>query len=135
MVFFQANRIKAWLEQQELLVLQEQQLVQKLRQRQGLRLEQQEQQELLVLQQQLGLLQEQELLLFYRKQPKQQQRSQLPKREICSFLKTKVSDEKFPEIIQAACCEDLAISIRTLIASGRIIQCKTQQTRVNPDAS
>jgi hypothetical protein len=30
-----------------------------------------------------------ELLLFYRKQPKQQQRSRLPKREICSFLKTK----------------------------------------------
>ena len=99
MAFFQANRIKAWLEQQELLVLQEQQL---------------------------GLLQEQELLLFYRKQPKQQQRSQLPKREICSFLKTKVSDEKFPEIIHAASYKDLATSIRTLIASGRIIQCESQ---------
>ena len=124
MVFFQANRIKAWLEQQELLVLQEPRLEQKLHQQQGLRLEQQE---LLVLQEpRLVLLQEQELLLFYRKQPKQQQRSQLPKREICSFLKTKVSDEKFPEIIHAASYKDLAISIRTLIASGRIIQCETQ---------
>jgi hypothetical protein len=30
---------------------------------------------------------EQELLLFYRRQPKRQQRSLRPKREICSFLK------------------------------------------------
>ena len=33
----------------------------------------------------------QELLLSYRKQPEQQQRSRLPKRETCSFLETKVS--------------------------------------------
>jgi hypothetical protein len=36
------------------------------------------------LQQQLVL--EQAFLLSYRKQPGQQQRSELPKREICSFL-------------------------------------------------
>lgn len=37
------------------------------------------------------LVREQELLLSYRKQPEQQQRSRLPKRETCSFLETKVS--------------------------------------------
>jgi hypothetical protein len=35
--------------------------------------------------------QQQELLLSYRKQPEQQQRSRLPKRETCSFFNTKVS--------------------------------------------
>lgn len=34
---------------------------------------------------------EQALLLFYRKRPGRRQRSRLPKREICSFLKGRVS--------------------------------------------
>jgi len=33
----------------------------------------------------------QALLLFYRKRPGRRQRSRLPKREICSFLKGRVS--------------------------------------------
>ena len=58
-----------------------QKLEQQKRQQQAQRLEQQQAQVQL----------EQQLLLFYRKQPKQQQRSQQPKREICSFLKKLIS--------------------------------------------
>ncbi|MFO1261818.1 MAG: hypothetical protein U1E84_00515 [Rhodoferax sp.] len=50
-----------------------------------------EQQQEPVREQQREPVREQELLLSYRKQPEQQQRSRLPKRETCSFLETKVS--------------------------------------------
>jgi hypothetical protein len=44
------------------------------------------------------------VLLFYRKQPKQQQRSQLPKRGICSFQcpkgLRKVRKSQLPEIVK-----------------------------------
>jgi hypothetical protein len=66
-------------------------LARKLQEQQELRLEQQQELQQRVLGQQRELEQQQELLLFYRKQPGQQQRSQLPKREICSFLSSKVS--------------------------------------------
>jgi len=55
------------------------------------RLEQMRQQQVLERVQQQVLERVQELvLLFYRKQPRQQQRSQLPKRGICSFQSPKV---------------------------------------------
>jgi hypothetical protein len=68
-------------------------LARKLQEQQELRLEQQQelQQRVLGQQRERELEQQQELLLFYHKQPGQQQRSQLPKREICSFLSSKVS--------------------------------------------
>ena len=54
-----------------------------------------QQQELQMLREQQQELQQQErereLPLSYRKQPGQRQRSELPKREFCSFLNQKVS--------------------------------------------
>lgn len=73
-VFFVCKQIIAWLAR-KLQALREQQ--QELQQREPLQEQEQQLRE-----------QQQELLLFYRKQPGQQQRSRLPKREICSFLKT-----------------------------------------------
>jgi hypothetical protein len=47
--------------------------------------------------------QQQELLLSYRKQPEQRQRSRLPKRETCSFLKYQSElTKQFPEIVEVA---------------------------------
>lgn len=66
-------------------------------QQQELRGQQEQQREL---QQEREREQQQELLLSYRKQPEQQQRSRLPKRETCSFFDTKVSlTKQFPEIV------------------------------------
>ncbi|WP_176451944.1 hypothetical protein [Rhodoferax sp. TH121] len=87
--FFVCKQIIAWLARKQ--QLQEQQ--ERMRQQQEQRLVQEQQQELQQREQQ------QELLPFYRKQPGQQQRSRLPKRETCSFLKT-LSEltKQFPEI-------------------------------------
>nr|WP_315848610.1 hypothetical protein [uncultured Rhodoferax sp.] len=79
-VFFVCKQITAWLARKQQLRGQQQEL-----QQQEQRLVREQQQELQQREQQ------QELLLFYRKQPGQQQRSKLPKREICSFLSSKVS--------------------------------------------
>jgi hypothetical protein len=77
-VFFVCEQIIAWLAQRQQLRGQQQ--------AQLLKLQQQAQE-----QQLRGQQQEQRLLLFYRKQPRQRQRSELPKREICSCVKTLVS--------------------------------------------
>ena len=82
--FFVCKQIIAWLARKQ--QLQEQWLRKQQLQEQQLQERMQQQQEL---QQQRE--QQQELLLSYRKQPEQQQRSMLPKRETCSFLKTSVS--------------------------------------------
>jgi hypothetical protein len=75
--FLHRQRITAWLARRQQVRPLGRRQVQKLQQR--------------VQEQQRVQRQEQELLLFYRKLPRQQQRSRLPVREICSFLKTKVS--------------------------------------------
>jgi predicted alpha/beta superfamily hydrolase len=83
--FFALAKITAWLAQKrELQVLQKLRELQQAQQRR-MREQRREQQQL------AQQRQEQALLLFYRKQPRQQQRSQLPKREICSFLDTRLS--------------------------------------------
>jgi membrane protein implicated in regulation of membrane protease activity len=69
--FLLLQRITAWLARKQQERLREQQQEQ-MRQQQVQQQRVQEQP------------QEQELLLFYRKQPGQQQRSQLPEREFCS---------------------------------------------------
>jgi predicted alpha/beta superfamily hydrolase len=73
-----------WLRSGQLQVLQKLRELQQAQQRR-MREQRREQQQL------AQQRQEQALLLFYRKQPRQQQRSQLPKREICSFLDTRLS--------------------------------------------
>jgi hypothetical protein len=77
--FFVCKQIIAWLARKQQL------------QEQWLRKQQLQEQQLQERMQQQELQQQRELLLSYRKQPEQQQRSMLPKRETCSFLKTSVS--------------------------------------------
>jgi len=79
--FFVCKQITAWLARK-----------QQLRERRQERKHQQQERQLREQQQELQRReQQQELLLSYRKQPGQQQRSKLPKREFCSFLSSKVS--------------------------------------------
>ncbi|WP_293660359.1 hypothetical protein [Rhodoferax sp. OV413] len=120
MVFFRLQEITSWQAQRELLLRGQrgQRLQQELQQRElGRRLREQQ-----ALQQPQERVQgqEQRLLLFYRKQPKQQQRSELPKRETCSFVNTLCSEltKQFPEIVWVASCPALAESIRSLSASA-----------------
>jgi hypothetical protein len=84
--FFAHSRITSWLAQQQGQQQRELQTRQERQQELQTRQEQQREQQQLAQQPR-----EQELLLFYRKQPGQQQRSRLPKREICSFLDTRLS--------------------------------------------
>lgn len=78
-----AIKIIAWLarkqQQRELQQVPQQRELQQVRERELQELRQQERPR------------EQQLLLSYHKQPERRQRSELPKREICSFLGTKVS--------------------------------------------
>lgn len=90
-------RITSWALLWELQQQRERQEQQRepMRQQQELRGQQEQQREL-----QQEREQQLELLLSYRKQPEQQQRSRLPKRETCSFFDTKVSlTKQFPEIV------------------------------------
>jgi hypothetical protein len=89
--FFVCKRLIAWQAQKQQLRGQRQEHQQReLRQQLRVQLE--------LPQQERG--REQRLLLSYRKQPKQRQRSELPKRETCSFVITLCSEltKQFPEI-------------------------------------
>lgn len=69
--------------------------------------------------------QEQLLLLFCHKQPERQQRSQRPKRGICSFGLPNELKKQFPEIANAVLCIDQAKRLEPVSLSQKLYGQKT----------
>lgn len=69
--------------------------------------------------------QEQLPLLFCHKQPEQQQRSQRPKRGICSFGLPNELKKQFPEIANAVLCIDQAKRLEPVSLSQKLYGQKT----------
>jgi hypothetical protein len=69
--------------------------------------------------------QEQLLLLFCHKQPEQRQRSQRPKRGICSFGLPNELKKQFPEIANAVLCIDQAKRLEPVSLSQKLYGQKT----------